>query len=271
MVAVGHGFDGANHYVTSQNGYASLTEDISRGNLHFDRASQMIDLKTGEIVRVRGSSEYGKTDQGLMELRIILDRQTRPAYLEIVNASLECNDWVATQYCQFNVEPVSKPSVQKYRIVAETPSVVGTGLVQTSGVVIFSARDSPEKLLEINKQQSGYLLCTSIGTYGFFKAFPAEYYSNAGAIVILQENKHPLFSHLNGLPRELGIPVLCINTNISDFMQNIRKSVGFYANSGVDSKEAVEKFDRAYVENAKLTVYVKEFSKEGLIVRTQQH
>jgi len=273
MVAVGHGFDGVNFARLAGNYDGYLTDDISRCNIisAYDE-SQMIDLKSGKIALMDTPDvSFNKIKQGMTELRNILDKQSRAAYLEIVNASLDWNDWVATQYCPFDVELVSKPVVQsynKFHIVAETADVVGTAVVQTHNVRFFEEYKQKNELREYNMNNSGYLLCiTNTYTADFFSYVSLEHYSNAGAIVILAGNKRPLFSHLNGLPRELGIPVLCIDVRKDEFVQSLRKAVGAYVKSGWNSEEEVQEFDRANVDNAKLTVYVKEFSREGLIVR----
>ncbi|MCX6770215.1 MAG: hypothetical protein NT051_06110 [Candidatus Micrarchaeota archaeon] len=258
LVSVGHGFDGANFIgkglVGNLDGYVKLTDDISKHILHYDNVSQMIDLKSGNIVELCGTADFYKVKQGIAELDGMLNKQTHSAYLEIVNASLDCDDWVATQYCRFNVE---------------TSRVIGTGVVQTSGVVFLDLIGmNPYKLREMNRENKGYLLCTAgMGAGGFFSTFSPEYYSNAGAIVILYENRHAISSHLNGLPRELGIPVLCIDIEKHEFMQNLRKSVDSYAGSDLGSREQVQEFDREHIYKTKLAVYVKEFAEKGLIAR----
>ena len=78
------------------------------------------------------------------------------------------------------------------------------------------------------------------GALGFFDSTPLEYYSNAGAIVFHHDRQRALFGHLNGLPRELGIPVICIDS---------------------------DKYKNLNFDTQKLTVYVNEFSEEGFIAR----
>jgi len=273
QISAGHGFDGSNFTVADdcqmpKDGFYDMEASISRNWIYFSAPSKMVDLKEGNIISLHATAGDEQVWRGLRELNAILERQTRPAYYEIANASLACNDWVATQYSPLNIEQVSKPVVQqKYQTVLETGYVVGTQSVKTNGIYIVSREYDPDALRQHNQNNSGYLLCMDfINPRQFFSYVPLDQYSNAGAILFLWEDSTPLFTHLNGLTRELGIPVLCTGMLLKDFKKAVRMTSGFYYDTD-DPAGLSAPFDDENIGKASLTVYVNEFAKEGIIAR----
>jgi hypothetical protein len=270
LITGGLGFDGANGASSVYSGFSALAENFIGFSLRINEGSKMIRRKDGGIVYSTVKCDRDKGEQSLLKLGSMLDRQTRPAYLEIVNASLDFDDWVATQYCRFTPMQAEMPIVENYRKVVETRYVGGTGVVLTENMYIFDYMRSncTEQLLNWNKTHSGYLLVApGTGPRGFFSGVKAEYYSNAGAMLFLYPMQHAFASHINGLARELGIPLLTHDADIGEFIVNVRKSHGFYLTPMDSTPEEIREFDKTRVYNAKLVVYVDEFAQKGLIAR----
>ena len=272
QISAGHGFDGSNFTMADDcrmlsNGFYDMGSAISQDWVYFSSPSKMVDLNDGKIIGSHARAGDEQVGQGLSKLNAIFARQTRPAYYELANASLGCDDWVATQYSPFGVEQVSRPKVrQKYKIILETDYVVGTQSVKTNGIYIIKYGDyDPAALRQHNQNNAGYLLCMDFASpRQFFTFVPLEQYSNAGAILFLWEDSTPLFTHLNGLTRELGIPVLSKGMSLEDFKKAVRMASGIYYDTH-DSSGLNAPFDDENIGKAPLTVYVNEFAKEGMI------
>ena len=273
QISAGHGFDGSNFTMAGdcqmlEDGFYDMCTASIQGWMDFSAPSKMVDLNEGKIIGLHANAGNEQVRRGLRELNAIFARQTRPAYYELANASLACDDWVATQYSPMGIEPVSKPVVrQKYQIVLETDYVVGIQSVKTNGIYIINADYDSDALWRHNQNNPGYLLCMNFtDPRRFFSIVPLDEYSNAGAILFLWRDSTPLFTHLNGLTRELGIPVLSKDMLLRDFKKAVRMTSGFCYDTD-DPAGLSAPFDDENIGRASLTVYVNEFAKEGMIAR----
>ena len=273
QISAGHGFDGSNFTVRGydkmlKDGFYELDLKIPNDLMSFSVPSKMIDMKYGKIIGLHAHAGDEQVRLGLRELNAIFARQTRPAYYELANASLACDDWVATQYSPLSIAQVSKPAVQqKYHFILKSSHVFGTASVQTNGVYIVPRIFDPDELQQYNQSNRGYILCMDMtDPRAFFSAVPLDLYHNAGAIIFMWKDASLLFTHLNGLTRELGIPVLCKDMLLKDFKTAVRMTSGIYYETD-DPAGLSAPFDDENIGKASLTVYVNEFAKEGMIVR----
>ncbi len=170
-----------------------------------------------------------------------------PRYLEIVKD--EDHSWAVVQSAPVQVPSLEMPSVKESDILLEALSVLSSAVVRSN--VLRYANSSPrDEDIEFNRINRGYILVLDAKTCGrFANSWRLSALSNAAAIVLhVNEISRPVGSHLGGMFRELGIPVIAGQLD-ARFMDSLMRR----PNQRVDC-----------------VVYADEFSERGFLAREQQ-
>ena len=172
-----------------------------------------------------------------------------PCYLEAMESRNARNQpsYSIVQHYPYSISKITKPNVELDSIVCQTDKVIGTGLLLTDGIYPLNPNQKSEEDLEFNMNNKGYLLFVKTHYFEDFRSIPLDFYSNAGAVLLLVSNteNHPL-SHVNGFVRELNIPFLITSASFND---NYHRMERFLLSN----------------PNARLLVYANEFADEGFI------
>ncbi|MDD5337675.1 MAG: hypothetical protein PHS02_04290 [Candidatus ainarchaeum sp.] len=178
-----------------------------------------------------------------------LIRAIGSCYVEIVSDSMgESPCWVVVQLSDLAIPKTVSPLPAKSAI-ARTSLVSGSGLVETEGT--FVTKEPDDKIREFNRTHNNYLLIIDASEANNLTNWPINCFSNAGAILLrVRTMDNPFGSHIGGLFRELGIPVLAF------------KSEAILSEVPPDPLVQVD-----LSEGARHIVYADEFRKRGLVFR----
>ena len=166
-------------------------------------------------------------------------------YLEIAGVAIREDFWAVVQSSQRAIPEIKKPEIADSSIIVRTPLVCGTKVAYAEKVRF--SRTEPgesepgEEDKAFNRENKDYLLVIKVNLVEHFQyRWHLVHFSNASAIVLMvDEIRNPLFSHLGGIFRELDIPVLACSQNKVNF----------------DVAEG----------NNKFMIYANEFRKEGFV------
>ena len=242
LVSAGLGYDGTNHTPLY---FQEMGPDIlqvlkdERGYGIILSNSAAFPCKLNSPSPMQAASRLGS-----LSIRIgDLVKETGPRYLEIAWAALGCHEGAIVQSAPFNIPKLEKkPPSAVLRPLIHTSNVVGTKIAATDKIRFANSNQMEDEDVAFNKDNENYLLVLKTEYARQFQrnwALPA--YSNAAAIVFdIDAMKNPLFTHLGGAARELGIPIL----------------------AGKLNQDAMEHF-KNQVENVKALVYADEFIPGG--------
>ncbi|MBI5698313.1 MAG: hypothetical protein HZC29_07540 [Thaumarchaeota archaeon] len=143
------------------------------------------------------------------QLEDLLTR-TGPRYLELALDDSERFEFVVVQSAPVTPLEVKAPDPAGKIVGMDPVFVLGTKVVD-SAMVRYNLGPLPDSgQYNFNqKNPGGYVLVASLGKCTQFASWGLEFISNATAIVLdVKDVLNPVASHLGGLFRELGIPVL---------------------------------------------------------------
>ena len=132
--------------------------------------------------------------------------------------------WTIVQYWPVEIPAVNRPEVDEKSIIFQSNRVIGTAKAATKGVNpqlticagnIDSLRErntrSIAEAVEFNSGNKGYLFAASFFELEQMKQIPIAAFSNCSAMLLYSSaNENEANSHINGLIRELGVPVIII-------------------------------------------------------------
>ncbi|MCX6769333.1 MAG: hypothetical protein NT051_01490 [Candidatus Micrarchaeota archaeon] len=159
----------------------------------------------------------------------------RQLYAEFVMPCFDSTSLALVQSSPVKFISAEKPSVDGKSIIFEGNTVIGSTFVSTKKVRFAGATPTKEDII-FNKENKGYLLVVSVPHALLRSKWELKHLYNAGAVVfcvgtepdILERDIINDFStHLGGYFRELGIPVLGVESE---------KAAGFKQRLGKESE-----------------------------------
>lgn len=251
IIAVGAGFGGSNSRSARTDVISLVPHSLILDSHMVFSNWPAVKEDGGDVEFVSFKDILSLLDQSLFDfLNTLLKRlltATGPRYLEIVKG--EGQSWAVVQSAPVEVPSLAMPSVKESHILLEAASVLSSAVVRSS--VLRYANSSPrDEDIEFNRRNHGYILVLDAKTCGrFANSWPLHALSNAAAIILhVNEISRPVASHLGGMFRELGIPVIAgqLDARFMDLLM------------------------RRPNQNMNFVVYADEFSGRGFLAREQQ-
>ena len=160
-------------------------------------------------------------------LPAIMSRLPESCYLEAIRHRdnfVSDNIWTIVQYWPVEIPAVNRPEVDEKSIIFQSNRVISTAKAATKGVNPPLSLDagnidylrerntrSIAEAVEFNSGNKGYLFAASFFELEQMKQLPIAAFSNCSAMLLYSlANENEANSHINGLIRELGVPVIII-------------------------------------------------------------
>ena len=224
LVSAGLGYDGTNHaplYFQERGPDMLQVLDGERGYGIILSSSAAFPCQLNPPSPVQAASRLGSLSSRIGDLV----KETGPRYLEIALAVDSCHEGAIVQSAPFNIPKLEmEPPSAVLRPLIHTSNVIGTKIAATDKIRFAHAGQMEDEDVAFNKDNENYLLVLKTEYARQFQrnwALPA--YSNAAAIVLnIDAMKNPLFTHLGGAARELGIPILAgrLNQGVMEHFKN---------------------------------------------------